>query len=188
MQDLSGQGHGGTLTGTTDVSGKVGRARHFAQGDRITTSPIQVPGANFTVAAWFNWTTNPSPYYSGIQGGGNSWELRVMADGRFGATFYQSIAPDVFTDIRSPLTYDDGAWHHLAAVLRNGLVELYVDGVLIAQTTTNRIVLVRSSSQTVVGQIASNFVGNVDELRVYSRALSSAEIAALAPPAPPRAY
>src|SRR3989442_4335790 len=51
-----------------------------------------------TVAAWFRWTTNPSPYYSGIQGGGGSWELRVMADGRLGSTFYQSIGPDVFTE------------------------------------------------------------------------------------------
>src|SRR2546426_12053594 len=60
---------------------------------------ISVPATDFTVAAWFRWTTNPSPYYSGIQGGGLSWELRVMADGRFGATFYQSIGPDVFTEI-----------------------------------------------------------------------------------------
>ena len=54
-----------------------------------------MPSTDFTVAAWFNWTTNPSPYYGGIHGGGGSWELRVMADGRFGATFYQSIGPDV---------------------------------------------------------------------------------------------
>ena len=36
----------------------------------------------------------PSPYYSGIHGSGFSWELRVMADGWFGATFYQSVGPD----------------------------------------------------------------------------------------------
>src|SRR3989442_2685505 len=81
----------GTITGTTAIAGKIGQARHFNAGDRITASPISVPATDFTVAAWFRWTTNPSPYYSGIQGGGGSWELRVMADGRFGATFYQSI-------------------------------------------------------------------------------------------------
>src|SRR3989475_10433779 len=77
------------------------------------------PATDFTVAGWFRWTTNPSPYYSGIQGGGGSWELRVMADGRFGATFYQSIGPDVFTEIVSPLPYNDGIWHHVAVVLRS---------------------------------------------------------------------
>src|SRR2546426_12336729 len=73
------------------------------------------------------------PYTTLFRSG--SWELRVMADGRFGATFYQSIGPDVFTDIRSPLAYNDGDWHHAAAVLRSGLVRLYVDGMLVAQDT-----------------------------------------------------
>src|SRR3989442_15796703 len=87
MKDFSGHGNDGTITGTASVAGKVGLARHFNPGDRIVTSAISVPASDFTIAAWFRWTTNPSPYYSGIQGGGGSWELRVMADGRFGATF-----------------------------------------------------------------------------------------------------
>src|SRR3989442_12962009 len=73
------------MSGTTDVAGKVGRARHFNAGDRIMAPPILVPAIDFTVAAWFRWTANPSPYYSGIQGGGYSWELRIMDDGRFAA-------------------------------------------------------------------------------------------------------
>src|SRR5881628_2079573 len=117
QKDLSGHGNDGTITGTTIVGGKVGLARHFAgSGDRITAPAISVPATDFTVAAWFRWTTNPSPYYSGIQGGGGSWELRVQADGRIGATFYQSST--VFTEIAGPLSYNDGAWHHAAAVLQ----------------------------------------------------------------------
>src|SRR2546426_2936292 len=107
-----------------------------------------------------------------------------MADGRFGATFYQSIGPDVFTEIVSPLGYNDGDWHHAAAVLRSGLVRLYVDGVLVAQDTTNPITSVRTSTQTTIGRVASDFVGDVDEVFVFSRALTDADIAALAPPPP----
>src|SRR2546426_4575891 len=109
-----------------------------------------------------------------------------MADGRFGATCYQSIGPDVFTEIVSPLAYNDGDWHHAGAVLRSGLVRLYVDGVLVAQDTTNPITSVRPSTQTAVGRVASAFAGDIDEILVFSRALSDAEIAALAPPTPPR--
>src|SRR5438034_7791591 len=98
------------MTRTADIGRRLGRARYFSGGERITAPTVSVL-ADFTVASWFNWTTNPSPYYSGVQGGGGSWELRVMADGRFGATFYQSIGPDVFTEIVSPLTYNDGTWH-----------------------------------------------------------------------------
>src|SRR2546422_8683451 len=101
-----------------------------------------------------------------------------------GATFYQSIGPDVFTETVSPLTYNDGEWHHAAAALRSGLVRLYVAGVLVAQDTTNPITSVRLSTQTVVGQVASDFRGDIDGGRGYSRALSDAETAALAPPRP----
>src|SRR5256712_13505385 len=95
-----------------------------------------------------------------------------MAHGRFGATFYQSIGPDVFTEIVSPLAYNDGDWHHAASVLRNGLVELYVDGALVARDTTNPITSVRTSTQTIIGRVASDFVGDIDEVLVYGRAQS----------------
>src|SRR5437667_4694674 len=176
------------MSGTTDVAGKIGHARHFAAGDRISAPAISVPSTAFTVAAWFRWTTNPSPYYSGMQGGGCcSWELRVRADGRFGIVFYQAISPDIVTETASPLAYNDGTWHHVAGVLRSGLAELYVDGVLVAQDTTNPITSVRTSTQTTLGQVASDFVGDIDEVRIFTRALTVAEIAALALPPPPPA-
>src|SRR2546426_9867143 len=78
-----------------------------------------------------------------------------MANGRFGATFYQSIGPDVFTEIVRPLAYNAGEWHHAAAVLLSGLVRLYVDGVLVAQDSTNPITSVRPSTQTIIGRVAS---------------------------------
>src|SRR3989442_5415987 len=101
-----------------------------------------------------------------------------MADGRFGATFYESTA--VWTEIVSPLAYNDGEWHHAAAVLISGLVRLYVDGILVAQDTTNPITSVRTSTQTMVGRVASDFQGDIDEVRVYGRALTDAEVAAIA--------
>ena len=97
----------------------------------------------------------------------------------FGATFYQSIGPDVFTEIVSPLAYNDGEWRHAAAVLRSGLARLYVDGVLVAQDTTDPITSVRASTLTEIGNVASDFVGDIDEVFVFSRALSDAELSAL---------
>src|SRR5439155_4405680 len=68
-----------SISGASDVAGKVGRARHFAgSGDRVTAPAISVPAADFTVAAWFRWTTNPSPFYSGIR----SEERRVGKEWR----------------------------------------------------------------------------------------------------------
>src|SRR2546427_2641247 len=111
MRDLSVHGNDGMITGTTIVTGKVCLARHFNLGDRITAPPIPVPATDFTVAAWFRWTTNPSPYYSGIHGGGGSWELRVMADGRFGATFYQIGRAHVCTAVTIKSRMPASAWN-----------------------------------------------------------------------------
>src|SRR3989441_7855488 len=106
-------------TATTAIAAEVGRARHFAGGgDRITAPAIPVPATDFTVAAWFRWTTNPSPYYSGIDGGGFSWELRVMADGRFGSTFYQSICAEQITELHRLPTFKYGHLLDAEAVLR----------------------------------------------------------------------
>jgi len=58
-------------------------------------------------------------------------------------------------------------------------VELYVDGVLVAQDTTNPIAFVRASTQTIIGRVASDFVGDIDEVRVYNRASTAAEVAGL---------
>src|SRR5439155_10134154 len=55
-----------------------------------------------------------------------------------------------------------------------------VDGLLVARDTTNPITSVRTSAQTIVGQVASGFVGDIDEVRVFPRALTAGEIAALA--------
>src|SRR3989442_14048375 len=99
-----------------------------------------------------------------------------MADGRFGATFYQSIGPDVFTDIISPLAYNDGIWHHVAAVLRSGLVRVYVDGALQASDVTGPISSVRPSTGVQIGRVASDFAGDIDEVLLFTRALTAAEI------------
>src|SRR5436309_1682736 len=171
-----GEANDGVLLEATDWDGR----------DRITAPGISVPALDFTVAAWFNWTTNPSPYYSGIQGGGYSWELRIQNDGRLAIVFYQAIAPDVVTSVGSVLAYNDGTWHHVAGVLRFGLAELYVDGTLVAQATTNSVTSVRTSTLTEIGRFASDYIGDIDEVRVFSRALSAAEIAALAPVPPAR--
>src|SRR3989454_8941730 len=137
MKVLGGNGNRGRRRDRRESAGKGGGGSPYKAGDRIPAPPFSVPATDFTVAAWFRWMTNPSPYYSGIQGGGYSWELRIQTEGRFNIVFYQAIGPDVTTSAASPLAYNDGTWHHATGVLRAGLAELYVDGGLVAQATTN---------------------------------------------------
>ena len=110
--------------------------------------------------------------------------MRIRNDGRFAVIFYQSISPDVYTAVVSPLAYNDGTWHHAAAVLRVGLAELFVDGALVAQDVTDSIASVRSSTLTEIGRVASDFFGDMDEVFIFTRALTSVEIDALASGSP----
>src|SRR5207245_3871 len=90
----------------------------------VPISTLSLPDALpiFTVAAWFRWTTNPSPYYSGIQGGGGSWELRVRARGGQDTSVLQSRSHDVFRGLPDQIEENDSDWHHEAHVLPSGVV------------------------------------------------------------------
>src|SRR5947209_17410102 len=103
---------------------------------------------------------------------------------RVTATSYNSTLPLHDALPICPITYDDGTWHHVAGVLRSGLAELYVDGVLVAQDTTNPITSVRPSTQTTLGRVTRNFHGGIAEARVSSLPPTVGQNAALAP-APP---
>jgi hypothetical protein len=93
----------------------------------------------------------------------------------------------------------DGAWHHVACtrVKKSGLMRLYVDGVLDAEAAgpTGSLryrvgrntafpksdpFLVIGAEKHDAGSAYPSFAGAIDELRVWSRALGEAELAAIA--------
>jgi hypothetical protein len=77
----------------------------------------------------------------------------------------------------------DGQWHHLAGVYTGGKVLLYIDGRLDAETeagavnTTTDPVYIGSR---VNSTSTRNWIGNIDEVRIYDRALDAAAILYLA--------
>ena len=83
----------------------------------------------------------------------------------------------------------DGAWHHVAAVLDNdgspnlNEVKLYVDGTEEAVPVTSVAINTIYSWKVkigVYGPTARYFEGLIDDVRIYDRPLSEAEIQALA--------
>jgi hypothetical protein len=81
----------------------------------------------------------------------------------------------------SPLTYNDGNWHFSATVFTSGQQILYMDGNPVqtnstAQTPTGLNEFCIGASQR-SGATDNYFNGAVDDVRIYNRALSAAEIA-----------
>jgi hypothetical protein len=80
----------------------------------------------------------------------------------------------------STQTVLDGTWHHIVWTETNGLARLYVDGVLDATDfdyTRSPLTLNQTSVGAIVrAAIGSYFAGALDEVAVWNRALTRAEI------------
>lgn len=84
----------------------------------------------------------------------------------------------------SPLAYNDGQWHCTAGVVSaNGDWSIYVDGVLVStQSSPNTYNLSNHLTQCIgkIGQTDNAyFEGAIDDVRIYNRALTQAEIMSL---------
>jgi hypothetical protein len=82
---------------------------------------------------------------------------------------------------------NDGEWHHLAGVFdsQTNTLKMYVDGVQDGSTETTSGTLLTSTQPVSIGSAEPNYVsteyfnGTIDDVRIYSRALSSQEILSL---------
>ena len=77
---------------------------------------------------------------------------------------------------------NSGTWYQVAAVQLNGSALLYVNGAqVLSQSITNPV----AGSQAFaigyigVGSGGSSWLGSIDDVRIYNRTLSAAEIQAL---------
>jgi hypothetical protein len=178
---------GPTLSGTTAYSaGEVGSG--FSAG---TTSSLSIAGfpavtTAMTVEAWIR----PNPASGLVESLLNRWGTagRDATD-----TFLLLVGPDGgvawLVDDPSTLWPDpavgrapqmvDGAFHHIAATFDHGRLAVYVDGALVASSSSPADSLTTNSSAPfrLLGPGSTGAV--IDEPAVYGRALSPAEIASI---------
>jgi alpha-L-arabinofuranosidase B-like protein/concanavalin A-like lectin/glucanase superfamily protein len=185
--DGSGNGFNGTVVNNpTFVAGHSGLAVNL----NGTNQSVQLPRTiqdSFTISFWVRTTTTGAT-------GAQWWVGRGLVDGEvanvandFGVSLVGSRVafgvgnPD--TTIQSTSNVNDGAWHHVV-VTRNaatGAMVLYFDGA--AQAAATGPTGTRSAPVTLrVGSLQTNlnfFAGQIDEVRLYSAALTAAQVAAI---------
>jgi Concanavalin A-like lectin/glucanases superfamily len=198
--DSSGNGNTGTLmNGPTWVSGKSGTALSFDGADDY----VEIPEAQslnlssaLTVSAWINNQASTDSSLSQDQyriiaskgwapNNSGSWSLAWRVND--GSLFFFAGRATSYRYVSSP--YDNsqaGTWHLVTAVLDNGTLSLYQDGVLQAgpvsidssklRTDTSPILI---GSSPTSNNWLRNWNGSIDEFRLYNRALSADEIASL---------
>ncbi len=82
--------------------------------------------------------------------------------------------------VQSVTAINDNTWHHVAFVRQAGLLKLYVDGVLEASAPDTTTSVTTNSSPLYLGYRDAapvSFKGALDDVSVFGRALTAAEIA-----------
>lgn len=190
--NIAGNPNGTYTNGPISVAGTVNAARNFNGLNQYVDAPsasnISFGTGNFSVDAWIQMADGAPRVFvdkrvtpvRGFALGTTSGQLSfVLADG----------TASTFTFPGGPGFVGDGNWHHVAvSVTRNsvtGLV-LYVDGVAsTAFDPTPRSGSISNTAPLRVGgpcpgfSAATHFRGNIDEVEIFNRALTAAEVQAI---------
>ncbi|MHC4677432.1 MAG: LamG-like jellyroll fold domain-containing protein [Planctomycetota bacterium] len=190
--DASGNGNDGTIIGnvtpTADRLGTPNAAMNFpgTTADYIDLGqpPMLLIKGAMSVAAWVRADTliQNGRILAKQGGGGNrSWSIQLESAGGF-ARFDVGINPaDRVRADSEPLSFGPDEWFHMAGVFRPGeAVELYVNGVMVkSEPTTVTEQWIENGLSVNIGRRPSPgtpWQGDIDEVRMYNRALTSAEI------------
>jgi hypothetical protein len=198
--DSSGRGHVGTYLGPTPVApgapvgpngGARGRAFFGAgEGQAVVLRglpPALRPGA-VTIAVWYQATTIRGGLGAELVSLGDNHLLRLTPAGFEGTkrtTFNDDTDWFPCAARRPGGDHLDGRWHHLATTIDSSQIVVYFDGHPICTRDIQSPMLYDIPGDFTIGRHGNlertvNYDGNLDEVRVYSRSLSPAEIQALA--------
>ena len=182
-------GHTGTLQNSpgTWTTGKVGNCLLLdGIDDYVLVSGYKgITGtASRTCAAWIKTNTVSGQVLTwGDYAAGQKWVIRVNENGTLRAEVHSGY-------IYGTTSLTDNQWHHIAVVLANdgsldiSEARLYVDGQL--ETTGGVLAYpintggIQDVQLGVFTPLPVYFNGLMDDVRIYSRALTDAEITALA--------
>jgi chitodextrinase len=179
--DVSGLNNNGVASGTTwSTAGKFGNALVFNGTNAQVTVPnaasLQLTTA-MTLEAWVFPTTAPTGWRSIVDKNVDGFYLMASTDhGNVpgaGGTWTNG-NKNVFGTAVLPVN----TWTHLATTFDGTAVRLFVNGVQVA-SLAQTVPLATTTATLQIGADAytgENFAGLVDEVRVYNRALSAAEI------------
>ncbi|HUR45824.1 MAG TPA: LamG-like jellyroll fold domain-containing protein, partial [Candidatus Saccharimonadales bacterium] len=187
--DVIGNHNGTTPYGIAYAPGKSGQAFDFNGSNSrvfVPDSPDFVPTNGFTIEGWFNArqaTDAVIAMRGDDRGGMDSWIIKMLNSGDLAFQIYDD--QNNYTLIYTPV--QTGQWRHFAATFdsASGNMKLYTNGVVAVQNSTpmrpigayppswNPGIGIGNQSGTINH---ASFDGLIDDLALYSRALSAAEI------------
>jgi chitodextrinase len=179
--DASGNGSAGTITGASwTTQGRNGNALSFNGTNsvvRVASSASLNLGSAMTLSAWIRPTASQSGWRTIVQRQAEAYFLDASGDAPGRPTGGGTLGGGVhYTN--GPTANPVNAWTHVALTYDGSMLRLYVGGTQAAtraatgaiQTSTNPLWIGGNSPY------GEYFQGLIDEVRVYNRALTQAEI------------
>ncbi|MEE1762362.1 MULTISPECIES: sialidase family protein [unclassified Streptomyces] len=183
------------LGGARPTDGVAGGALEFDGADDAVRLPyrsrLPLGNRDFTASLWFRYsatageqpllwmggvgTTQPQVWLRGEPASGRLTGLITVRDGA---------SPPRTASVRSTHAYNDGEWHRLVLRRGGGQLTLFVDGTAFSTADVSGSVSRNSPFGVHIGQRVdsrAHFTGAIDDVRVYDRALSDAEVAGPVP-------
>jgi hypothetical protein len=178
--DSSGNGHDGTLMGDPKwVPGKLGGALEFdGDGDYVdcgASSDFEIP-VNLSITCWIKVNQFDKTWQAIMTTSDSSWRVHRSSSSNNIAWGTSGLSP---TDLTGTTDVSTGEWFHIAAVYNGTQKLLYINGNLDASSDSTGNIST-SSMPVFIGENsgATNrfWDGLIDDVRIYSRALSETEI------------
>jgi fibronectin type 3 domain-containing protein len=188
--DISGNNATGTLVGAPVwTTGRYGSALQFdgmSYVDLGNPVPLRLTGS-MTLSAWINIGTNPDDDGAIVaKFGSRGWQLKTSADtgARRAAIQISSNGSDSIQR-HSASVLTPGVWYHVAgaydATART--LQIYVNGVLDNGALSGTVPAAQfdapfnaNIAQRTESPGTFNFIGRIDEVHVFNRALTAAEV------------
>jgi hypothetical protein len=180
--DQSGNQNHGTNFGALAAADRFGATASSFRFDGVSSfiqTPVDSNLGDLSLAVWFR--------------SDSSTGARAIVDSDVSGSFGHSLILGYGSaDNRMYVEYHDGffasswilndtVWHHAVAVFTSGVVRLYVDRAFIGSQIFSQGII--DGSQFRIGKHNAGgpewFVGDIDDVRIYNRALSADEVAYL---------
>ncbi len=180
--DSIGGNNGTLINGASFTNGMVGQAFSL-DGTSYVSIPdspaLDIFVSSITIETWIkvNQLGANSDWAGIVTKGNSSWRLQGTAEANTITFSASGVSPN--GDLYGSQNVNDGQWHHVAAVYDGTNMFLYVDGTLdVSQPATGSIS--QNSYPICIGENAEAWGhlwnGLIDEVSVYDRALTAAEI------------
>jgi hypothetical protein len=198
--DESSNGNNGTVNGatlTTDRFGKANSAYNFNGSNFIALPSDKFAFNEFSYAVWINISTNPTfgDAYRILSIGGNCGDQDINIGNNYfaggsgisgiGGGGYNISTPTTNSGVVEGTLPTAGQWYHGVITRDKNEIKLYVNGIFIRSVSTNGTLPYYGCDGTVFANIgtrstqAQSFIGNIDDVHIYNRAINADEVKAL---------